>query len=121
MKAKVQYGDFAGSVAADSHEDNTLSSFLDSKGIDTDRYEPIGTRFYPHYKGGLAVKAICLDKEQSTKEVPFVIQIALKEPIEYKEYFGLFKRFDAYVVKDFYQQFEIQESLDEVSKGDKQE
>lgn len=123
MKAQVKYNDFKGSVAADSHEDYTLSNFLDSVGIDTDRYEPVGTRFYPHFQGGLAVKAICLDKERSTRETPVIVQIALDEPVKYEEYFSLFKRFDAYIVKDHYQQFEVFESLriSELGKGSGEE
>ncbi|MBC3794972.1 hypothetical protein [Spirosoma utsteinense] len=123
MKADVQHNDFKGTVAADISDFHDLSDFLNDKGVDTNRYDPIGTKFYPqpHHEGNLSVAVICLDKEKTTKEVPYIVEIALEEPVEYAEYFGLFKRFSAIVIGDYYQQFEINDfiRMDELG-GDEQ-
>lgn len=45
MKATTQYTDFEGTAAADISDHTDLTKFLQSRGIDTKRYDPIVQNF----------------------------------------------------------------------------
>ena len=45
MKASTQYNDFVGTTAADISDHSNLTDFLNGRGVDTERYEPIGASF----------------------------------------------------------------------------
>lgn len=49
MKASTQYNDFEGTAAADISDHSNLTDFLNSRGADTERYDPIGASFYHGY------------------------------------------------------------------------
>lgn len=46
LKASVRYGDFAGTVAADHHDQKFLSDLAKKHGVDTDRYFVFGINIY---------------------------------------------------------------------------
>lgn len=92
MKADTQYNDFIGTSAADISDHNDLKKFLKSKGVDTNRYEPIGANFYTGYDDFFTASIICRDVEQSTDDKPYVVDLSLAQGIERDEFFKLFKR-----------------------------
>ena len=49
MKAYVQYNDFLGTAAADISDYTTLEKYLNGINVDTNRYHPIGAKFYTSY------------------------------------------------------------------------
>lgn len=110
MKANVQYNDFKGTTAADIGDSYSLTDFLKQKGVDTDRYRPIGSKFFSNYESLLSVDIICVDNQQSTDGEPYIVELSLNEPMTHKEYFGLFKRYECIVVQDYYQQYDIKDS-----------
>ena len=87
MKADVSYNDFIGTVAADISDHTDLNAFLKTRGVDTHRYEAIGASFYAG-TGSI----ICLDKEQSTADKPYTVQMSFENEITQEQFFSLFKR-----------------------------
>jgi hypothetical protein len=92
MKASVQYGDFEGTVSADISDHEDLNDFLNSRGVDTKRYEAIGASFYSSYTDFSAC-IICIDNEQSTIDKRHLVEIEFETEINNEEFFDLFKRF----------------------------
>ncbi|WP_254561408.1 hypothetical protein [Dyadobacter diqingensis] len=121
MKADVQYNDFQGTNAADISDHQDLKDFLKGRGVDTDRYDPVGSSFYSSY-GSFDAKIICVDKEKSTQEKPHIVEIDFETRVDKDEYFNLFKRFHAIVVRDHYNQFKIDDwlTIDDGEKDDKE-
>ena len=54
MKVSKQYNDFIGKAVADISEHSNLMTYLNSRGVDTQRFEPIGASFYHSYANLLA-------------------------------------------------------------------
>lgn len=88
MKAKVQYNDFLGTSAADFSDDLHLEDYLKSKGVDTDKYYPIGVEFYSGYSSSFQVRFICREKGVVGK----AIKIGFEQEVSKTEFFNLFKR-----------------------------
>ena len=110
MKANVQYNDFKGTSAADISDHVKLSDFLKERGVDTERYEAIGSSFYSSYDD-FDASIICKDNEQSTPENLHLVKISFETGIEMDEYFNLFKRYEVISVPEFYNKFEIKEEV----------
>ena len=97
MKASTQYNDFIGTAAADISGHTNLSDFLNNRGVDTDRYKPIGANFYHSYSGFFSGSIICIDSQQSFDDNPYIVQIHFEAEFTHEEFFNLFKRFNAVV------------------------
>ena len=113
MKANTQYNDFIGTAAADISDHTNLREFLASRGIDTERYEPIGASFYHGYTDFFNASIVCIDKEQSTDENPYIVDISFEDEFTHEEFFNLFKRFDVVITKkhEGHQDKEIDEEI----------
>lgn len=109
MKACVQYNDYLGTAAADISDHINLRDYLTQKGVDTDRYEPIGAEFY-HGERFFNASIICIDSQSETpdKAVKFGFEKGLTE----EEFFNLFKRFEVIVTRKHggYQDWELDEN-----------
>lgn len=89
VQADVQYNDFKGTAAADIADFSNLEDFLKRKGVDTNRYNPVGVDFFSSYDScSYGVK--CKDKEANNK----LVEIRFESKGSYKEFFSLFKRFN---------------------------
>ncbi|WP_161889291.1 hypothetical protein [Pontibacter russatus] len=97
MKANVPSDEFIGSAAAGTHHHASLQQFLDAKGVDTTRYEPVGAGFSG---GGDAFSGfiICKDNQRSTEERDHLIKLYFEEKMAQEEFFSLFKRFEVVVI-----------------------
>ena len=93
MKAKVQYNDFRGTIAADGKDPENsviLKKYLENKGVDTDRYTPVGFDFFAGEGRYCFFSVICKDRESPT----ILTKISCGESSTYEEFFSLFKRFN---------------------------
>lgn len=99
MKASTQYNDFIGTAAADISDHSNLTDFLSSRGVDIERYEPIGASFYNGYADFFNGSIICIDNQQSTNNNPYIVKIHFNTEFTHEEFFNLFKRFNAVVTR----------------------
>ena len=113
MKASTQYNDFVGTTAADISDHSNLTDFLNGRGVDTERYEPIGASFYHGYVDFISGSIICIDRQESTDNEPYIVKIHFEAEFTHEEFFSLFKRFNAVVTKKYggYQDREIDEEI----------
>lgn len=113
MKASTQYNDFIGTSAADISDHSNLSEFLNSRGVDTERYEPIGANFYHGYADFFSGSIICIDRQNSTDTKPYIVQLHFEAEFTHEEFFNLFKRFNVMVTKKYggHQDKEIDEEI----------
>ncbi|OJV32035.1 MAG: hypothetical protein BGO29_00945 [Bacteroidales bacterium 36-12] len=113
MKADVQYNDFVGTSAADISDFSHLNDFLSARGVDTSRYDSIGARFYAGYSHSFSASIICVDKETSTPNNPYIVTIRFENKFEKDEFFDLFKRFNVVILKKYggYKDREIDEDI----------
>lgn len=98
MKAEVQYNDFIGTAAADGSDWLSLGEYLQKKGVDTERYEPIGAEFY-HGEGYFGASIIC--KDNQSNEPNKAVKISFEEGLNQEEFFNLFKRFNVIITSRF--------------------
>ena len=96
MKASVQYNDYIGTAAADISDHTNLKKFIASRGIDPERYYPIGASFYAGYDS-LTGSIICIDNEKSTEAKKHIVEISFEKSFDKDEFFNLFKRFHVMV------------------------
>ncbi|MBD8348950.1 hypothetical protein [Dysgonomonas sp. HGC4] len=92
MEAKVQYNDFKGTVAADGidpHSAGVLVQFLEEKGIDTERYNPVGFDFYTGEREYCSFSIICIDNQEQN-----LVKFGFEKKQTLQEFFNLFKRFN---------------------------
>ncbi len=113
MKATTQYTDFEGTAAADISDHTDLTKFLQSRDIDTKRYEPIGAEFFHGYSDFFSAAIICIDNEKSTADKPYITSISFEDEFDHNEFFGLFKRFKVIITKKHngHQDREIDEEI----------
>jgi hypothetical protein len=113
MKATVQYDDFIGTAAADISDHFDLDKFLDERGVDTERYQAIGAHFYHGYADSFFASIICLDKEKSTEEKPYITNISFEAEFSSETFFNLFKRFSVEITKKHngYRELDINEQV----------
>ncbi|WP_162055131.1 hypothetical protein [Pontibacter pamirensis] len=97
MKANVQHHDFFGSAAADISNNTNLQKFLESKRVDTTRYEAVGAGFNGGHEGSFSGFIICKDKQKSTEDRDHIIRLSFEEAISKDEFFSLFKRFEVLI------------------------
>ncbi|MBQ4083192.1 MAG: hypothetical protein IJC77_02870 [Bacteroidaceae bacterium] len=91
MKASVQYNDYRGTVAADISDYALLSDYLEDKGVDVDRYEPIGVHFYSGYSEYVSVSFICIDHQSDERKA---VTLKLEKNLSVVEFLDLFKRLE---------------------------
>ncbi len=92
MEASVQYNDFKGTVAVDGidpYNAGVLNQFLKEKGVDTDRYDPVGFDFYAGERDYCNFSIICIDNEEQV-----LVKIGFEKKQTLEEFFNLFKRFN---------------------------
>lgn len=90
MKADVQYNDFLGTAAADISDYTTLEKYLNEIKVDTNRYYPIGAKFYTSYGDNFCnVEILCQDREKNNSLSALTI-----EDMSIQEFSMLFKRFE---------------------------
>ena len=99
MRASVQYNDFLGTAAADASDYKSLQDFIQSRGIDTSRYQAVGAKFYAGYSDFFSASIICIDKHMSYSAKPFLVSIGFEAPFEMAEFFDLFKRFEVVITR----------------------
>ena len=91
MKASVQYNDFRGTVAADMSDYTFLSDYLKERGVDVERYEPIGVRFYSGYSEFVSVNFICIDHQSDERKA---VTLKFEKQLSATEFLDLFKRLE---------------------------
>jgi hypothetical protein len=113
MKATTQFTDFEGTAAADISDHVDLTKFLQSRGVDTNHYAPIGAEFHHVYIDFFSASIICIDNEKSTSAKPYITSINFEDEFKYKEFFDLFKRFKVVITKKHngHQDKEIDEEI----------
>ena len=76
MKAKVQYGDFAGTVSADISDQlggNSLAEVADYFKLDQDRFRIVGISI--NGTDDMDVDLRCVDLQRSTPEKEFIVDL----------------------------------------------
>lgn len=113
MKATTQYTDFEGTAAADISDHTNLRKFLQSRGVDTDRYEPIGAEFYNGDGDFFSASIICIDNDKTNAGKTHITSISFENEFDHNEFFSLFKRFSVVITtKDSgHQEKEIDEEI----------
>jgi hypothetical protein len=113
MKASVQYNDFKGSSAADISDHTTLNGFLESRGVNIDRYNAVGAQFYAGYSDFFSASIICKDNQLSTDTKKHIVSIGFENELSKEEFFELFKRFNVIITERFggYENLEIEEAI----------
>ncbi len=113
MEANTQYNDFKGTSAADISDHTDLKKFLESRGVDTNRYNPIGVKFYHAYNDFFSASIICLDRENSTPGNAYITSIGFEREFDHKDFFNLFKRFNVVLTRtnSGYEEREIDEEI----------
>lgn len=91
MKASVQYNDYRGTVAADTSDYTFLSDYLKERGVDVERYEPIGVRFYSGYSEFVSVNFICIDHQSDERKA---VTLKFEKQLSATEFLDLFKRLE---------------------------
>lgn len=94
IKARAQYNDYIGTAAADGHDWTSLKDYLANKGVDIEKYIPIGVDFYSGEGGFIHIRFICKDKDVNEKRL---VTIGFEKEIDIKEFFAIFKRFNVIV------------------------
>ena len=100
MKAKTQYDDYIGTVAADISDHTDLNLFLSEKCVGVKNYEPIGIRFFSSNIGGYSFSVICKDKVKSDDNKDYIVQLDFKNKINLMNFISLFKRFEILLVEN---------------------
>lgn len=95
MKAITQYNDYLGTAAADKSDHFFLSDYLKGRGVDTERYNPIGVEFYSGDSGYFSYSFICEDTESD--EPNKAVKIKFESKDTYEDFFSLFKRFNVII------------------------
>lgn len=113
MKADTQYNDFIGTSAADISDHTNLNKFLESRGVDTSRYDSIGARFYASYNNSFSASIICIDQRKTTDKKPYIVSISFEDKLDKNEFFDLFKRFNVVISTNYdeYRNREIDERI----------
>ena len=109
MKAEVQYNDFVGTAAADISDWLSLGEYLKIKGVDTERYEPIGAEFF-NGEGYFGACIICKDNQSA--ELNKAVKISFEKGLNKEEFFTLFKRFNVIITEKHgnYQELELDDN-----------
>lgn len=120
--ADVQYNDLKGTVALDFHGgiDGEFHSYAEKKGIDINRYHPIGLKFYIGEMGGFYLSFYCVDnevKEVFSEEHNGKIPIVIFEKEETLTHFlNEVKRLEVVLTSDTIPAHEIYKTYDNDNK-----
>ena len=98
MKDNVQHHDFFGATAADLSDHTNLQRFLESKRVDTTRYEAVGAGFSGGNEDAFSGFIICKDNQKSTEERDHILKVYFEEEITREEFFSLFKEIKVLLV-----------------------
>lgn len=88
MKASVQYNDYLGTAAADFVDSSSLEDYLKRRGVDTERYWPVGVELDAGNDGYVSLGFICLDRERNCQAV----KVCFESKDRLEDFIGLFKR-----------------------------
>lgn len=91
MKASTKYNDYRGTAAADFADGQTLEAYLKGKGLDTNRYKPIGVELNCGYSTSIHPRFICEDMQSGDKKA---LTFGFEKEISITEFLNLFKRFN---------------------------
>ncbi|QYJ68000.1 hypothetical protein [Flavobacterium litorale] len=69
-----------------------LLPLLETRTIDTSRYEPMGACFYHQYEDCFDASVICIDREKFIAREPYIVKIILEDFTD-EEYKRLHKNF----------------------------
>lgn len=72
MEARVQYNDYVGTAAADFADSSSLEGYLKEKGVNTERYEPIGVKSFSSYTNYFNVRFICIDRQSEERKAIYI-------------------------------------------------
>lgn len=89
MRASTQYNDYRGTSAADISDYVTLEDFFKRKGVNVNKYKPIGVDVYFNSPNNFNVRFICVDQESDENKA---VTIGFEEGVSMEEFLGLFKR-----------------------------
>lgn len=109
MKATVHHHDLFGSAAADIRDHMNLQMYLESKGVDTERYEAVGAGFNLEQDNSFSGFVICKDSQKSTEERDQLIRLHFEKEMTKEEFFSLFKRFEV-ILTSTRSNYEIEEA-----------
>lgn len=98
MKAKVQYNDFVGTAAADISDFTNLRNILKEKGIDVNKFNPIGVSYYSSYDDN--DPSICFICKDENKNEFYKLYI---NSFTKNDFFNLFKRLNFNLLFQEYQ------------------
>ncbi len=95
MKASTKYNDYVGTAAADQSDHFFLSDYLQKRGVDIERYEPIGVEFFYGEGNYFHCYFICKDNQRDTPNT--AVKIRFESTDTFEEFFSIFKRFNVMV------------------------
>lgn len=108
MKAQVQYNDFKGTVAADISDHTNLIEYLKDRGVDTEKYTPVGIDFYSSDygldKNAVYFSIICEDINTGK-----LVKIKDEEDQTFQDFIRLFKRFHVLLSQSKYLEYDLQD------------
>ena len=115
MKAKTQYNDFLGTVAADisdglSRNGDDLKSIAKHFELDTNRFRIIGLSIYG--TKNFRVSLVCVDNERSTVEKEHIVKMSLDIEEEKEVLDMLFKSLNI-IIHDQFERKYLEKDYDE--------
>ena len=102
METKSQNNELEGTEEYLIKQYASLKQFLELKGIDVDRYDPIGVDIFninPKYFSG---SIICRDHERSTNDKSYMTKFTFKRVYKQDVYFEFLKKFRILDCKEYH-------------------
>jgi len=91
MKASTQYNDYKGTAAADISDHLFIRNYLKDRGVDIERYEPVGFELYTGYSHFVNYRFICKDNYSDENRL---VKIGFESKDNINDFLDLFKRFN---------------------------
>ena len=91
MKASTQYNDYKGTAAADVSDYLFIRDYLKDRGVDIERYEPVGFELYTGYSNFVSYRFICKDNYSDENRL---VKIGFESKDNISDFLDLFKRFN---------------------------
>ncbi len=118
MKAKTQYNDFLGTVAADISDGlatggDDLNSIAKYFKLDRDRFKIVGLSIYG--TENFRVSLICVDNQRSTEEKEHIVKMSLEIEDEKEILDIIFKRLNIVLHNQFEREY-IEKDYDEEAR-----
>ncbi|MBQ4386697.1 MAG: hypothetical protein II822_03725 [Prevotella sp.] len=99
MKASTQYDDYVGTCAADISDHKNLTNLLSDWGVSTERFYPVGVKFYCGETGQCNLSVLCNDKESHDGSIAEICYV--REPgYSIQDVMSLFKRFQVIMTSE---------------------